>query len=154
MGSQRAASRVNAFTLRDFVRESNRIEGIYRTTKAEITAHEALLDAPVLLVSVIEDFVARVACAGLRDRVGMDVRVGHHVPPPGGPDMRRLLGGLLARIDMTPFERHRQYEYLHPFMDGNGRSGRAIWLHDMGGIERAPLGFLHHWYYQSLAESQ
>lgn len=48
---------------------------------------------------------------------------------------------------------HVVYETLHPFTDGNGRSGRAVWLRQMGWIVRAPLGFLHHFYYQTLQNS-
>ena len=39
-------------------------------------------------------------------------------------------------------------------MDGNGRSGRVLWLYNMGGIERVPLGFLHTFYYQALDASR
>ena len=52
--------------------------------------------------------------------------------------------------DASPFAVHVAYENLHPFMNGNGRSGRALWLWHMGGIEKVPLGFLRTWYYQSL----
>ena len=63
------------------------------------------------------------------------------------------LGEILAdAVDecSSAYVLHCRYESLHPFTDGNGRSGRALWLWMMGGIEEAPLGFLHTWYYQSL----
>lgn len=54
------------------------------------------------------------------------------VPPPEG-DVERLLedlGGFCNRIDLPPVLQaaiaHAQYETIHPFMDGNGRAGRAL----------------------------
>ena len=47
-----------------------------------------------------------------------------------------------------------RYETLHPFMDGNGRSGRILWAWQMIEHNIAPglsLGFLHAYYYQTLA---
>lgn len=141
--------------LKDFVRESNRIEGIHREpTGAEIDAHMRLLAVPVLSVDEVEWFVRVVADADLRREPGMDVRVGSHYPPRGGPYVERRLEELLSGQFITPYEWHRRYEELHPFMDGNGRSGRAIWLRMMGGVERVPLGFLHTWYYQSLSSGR
>lgn len=143
------------FTLEDFVRESNRIEGILRDpTPAEVAAHERFLAEPQVSLVALEDLVSVLQPgAKLRATPGMDVRVGAHVPPRGGPYVREMLVCLLS-VTVEPgvwaFTRHRHYETLHPFMDGNGRSGRALWLHDMGGIRNTPLGFLHTWYYQSL----
>lgn len=57
----------------------------------------------------------------------------------------------IASEIMSPFTTHLRYESIHPFSDGNGRSGRALWLWQMKG--RAPLGFLHQFYYQTLAAS-
>jgi len=111
-------------------------------------AHENFLLHPVSVDSLVM-FVGVVAQAQLRDRVRMDVRVGRHLPIAGGPYVRTRLEDIL-NDSMSPYATHQSYEDLHPFMDGNGRSGRVLWLHMMGGIDSVPLGFLHTWYYMSL----
>lgn len=142
---------VKVFTLRDFVRESNRIEGIRGVSKNDMAAHETLLAKDILTVPAIVNFAMQVTrgVGRLRERDGMDVRVADHLPPRGGARVVEALGHWLI-AHHPAFIGHVHFEKLHPFMDGNGRTGRALWLWRMGGIDNAPLGFLHHFYYQTL----
>lgn len=141
--------------LEQFIIGSNRIEGIDRLpTGAEIAAHMAFMGLQRPTVAAMEAFVYAVQPgAVLRDRPGCNVRVGSYFPPAGGPEIPQTLARLLADVGHTEasaHDIHHRYEKLHPFTDGNGRSGRALWLWQMGGPTRVPLGFLHHWYYQTL----
>ena len=59
-------------------------------------------------------------------------RDAEHIPPPP-EDVHRLLEDLVAfsaRTDLTPVAlaalAHAQFEMIHPFVDGNGRVGRAL----------------------------
>lgn len=141
------------YTLEDFVRESNRIEGINRDpTETEIEAHKTFLAREFICVADLEAFVSKVQPgAELRQREGMNVQVGGHVAPLGGNNIFHDLVQILDGSE-SPWHQHMAYEFLHPFMDGNGRSGRALWLHSVGG--HAPLGFLHSFYYQTLGNAQ
>lgn len=144
---------------REFVRESNRIENIVREpTIAEMGAHERLLSRRALDVVAVEEFVRVVADAPLRRAPGQDVTVGGYRPHPGGPEIEEALSYLLDDINLgeiTPWEGHLRYERLHPFLDGNGRSGRAIWAWHMRKEGRDPfvLSFLRSYYYATLAEA-
>jgi hypothetical protein len=144
--------------LRDFVAESNLIEGIGLVMQREVEAHETLLALEELTIEHLEIFVAHVQPgAKLRRRAGLDVRVGPHVPPPGGPEIEEELVELLAELHHAmPWENHVAYETLHPFTDGNGRSGRAIWAWQMAREGRDPfaLPFLHRVYYDALDHGQ
>lgn len=138
----------------EFVRESNRIEGIQRgPSAAEIGEFLRFMNLKTVTVEELNRFVSVYQPgAVLRDKAGLDVRVGRHIPPRGGPEIRTRLEGLLdCCIESDPHFTHIQYETLHPFTDGNGRSGRMLWAWQM---KEFPLGFLHHFYYQTLQHSK
>lgn len=147
-------------TVIDHVRESNAIEGIYREpTQEEVNEFGRFIALKTVTVEDLEHFVSIYQPeARLRDKIGLDVFVGNHTPPVGHPRIREILQDLLFGINIHSdinrvamsrhvYKIHCRYEWIHPFTDCNGRSGRMLW-HWM--MRKAPLGFLHTWYYQSL----
>lgn len=145
------------FTPIKFIRESNRIEGINREPlKKEIEEYKRFMELKTLTVEELQRFVKIYQPdAILRDRPGLDVYVGSYVPPTGDITIKTRLMDILDDANKASvkdaYALHVRYEMLHPFTDGNGRSGRMLWL----WIKKvAPLEFLHHWYYQSLESAQ
>ena len=148
-----------SITLEQFVKDSWEIEGLYPYQKELdifIGHHVDFLELEAVTVHDITCLVADFTGGPLllRDKEGMNVMVGEHRPPKGGPAIKWRLAEILKESfqdnDKRAYRTHCQFEKLHPFMDGNGRAGRALWLWSMGeyGLD---LPFLHRWYYQSLA---
>lgn len=143
-------------SLTQFVRESNAIEGIHRNpTSDELNAHSTFLLRPEIDLTTLCTLQSVLAPnMPLRSDPGMNVHVGNHVPPPGGPGISQALIALLrdANAGADPWWCHIRFETLHPFMDGNGRTGRALWAWQMQKDGRDPfaLPFLHRFYYQTL----
>lgn len=141
-----------------FVTESNRIEGIYTVKAGEVMATSALIETTKLtLDDVLEVQSAYAPGMPLRDRPGMNVGVGNYIAPRGGRDIYNELVLLIERLNRAepsdnPWKTHVTFERLHPFMDGNGRTGRALWAWHMikVGLDPFALPFLHRFYYQTL----
>ena len=140
------------YELEQFVEESNMIEGLYldhNDRTACIAAHEKFLKLGNITVKDLENFVSVIQPgATLRRKESQNVRVGGRVAPYGGPAIEKELELLLRTWLGHPYQMHIRYQHLHPFTDGNGRSGRVLWLWQMDDLDY--IGFLHGFYYQTL----
>lgn len=141
-----------------FLEESFLIEGIVRPpSEQELSATKIFIALRHVTVLDLKKLVnAYEPEARFRSKSGLDVRVGNHVPPPGGQVIEELLTGILREIDQNlvdPWQAHLRYQSLHPFTDGNGRSGRTLWVWHMLRTGANPFlrGFLHQFYYQTLS---
>ena len=86
----------------------------------------------------------------IQNQIGLHAR---YVPPPPG-ELPRLMGNFDNFINardrtldplVACFVAHYQFETIHPFIDGNGRLGRAM----LALMIRAELGHSHPWLYMS-----
>jgi len=155
------AQMAQADRLLKFIKESNAIENIHRDpTKKEIKEYNRFLDLDAVTIQDLEKFVS-VNAPGhiLRDREGVNVYIGGQCAPLGGASLPYKLLTILDDMEEAgAYSTHVKYEHLHPFTDGNGRSGRALWLWQTKKLyEYIPhfrLGFLLENYYQGLQHAR
>lgn len=140
-----------------FLKESNAIENIFSPpTMSDLHNAAVFLRLESVALSDIVALQINIAPGKpLRDRVGINVRVGSYIAPPGGPDIVESVENclLVAHIEgACPWMIHCHFLDIHPFMDGNGRTSRLLWAWMMLRNDKDPFAipFLHRFYYQTL----
>ena len=136
------------------IRESNRIENIVRDpTEAEVEEFYRFMALEAVTVNDLEKFVkVYQPGAHLRLRKDQNVMIGGRLAPIGGGEIYTRLRILVddANLKKDSFQIHIDYEYLHPFTDGNRRSGRMLWMWQNKKSYLLDYGFLRAFYYQTL----
>lgn len=147
--------------LKAFVQESLNIEDIWRepTDEELLVTWNFIKKDQVEIADLIELVSVYQPDARIRDQPWFRVWIGGHEAPEGGMGLVGKLGNLLWSVNQKtrnkwntdPWRVHAEYEQLHPFTDGNGRSGRVLWANQMWhqgyGFE---YKFLQMYYYQTL----
>jgi Fic family protein len=126
----RALSAVDAHPKREVLNYFAGLRYVEKHARRKTVRHEDVLELHRLLASNVMD-------QGEAGRYRtIQVRVGRHVPPPA-TDVSGLMFELLEWWNLRAAELspvlssailHYQFEWIHPFADGNGRTGRALAL--------------------------
>ncbi|MFO1458876.1 MAG: Fic family protein [Verrucomicrobiota bacterium] len=129
----RELSAVEARPRREVLNYFAGLRFVEKQARKKTLRHEDIFELHRLLVSQVMDQGE----AGRYRRIA--VRVGRHVPPPAS-DVSGLMFELLEwwntqAAELSPVLSsailHYQFEWIHPFADGNGRTGRALALWEL-----------------------
>jgi hypothetical protein len=143
----------------EFQRESDSIEELHPSDETLAIEAKALKDLceGELTIANIETYVKSVQPdAFLRTNKGDEVSIMGFDGLTGGLAVSYALQEIIDGLPTTEgWYNYVRYELLHPFSDGNGRSGRAVWLYYMlnvmGGWQYvSSLGFLDTFHRQIL----
>jgi Fic family protein len=137
--------------MRDLIKESNAIEGITDPAEVEqsLVAWAYLMEKTSLnhsticavqkIITLHQDELQPNQRGYYRGVAGnnVNVRVGSYYPPPHTLVPSLMENWLLDYKELTPWANHVRFEKIHPFADGNGRTGRMLlWWQEIGaGLE-------------------
>ena len=137
----RQQRRDNDFDIRKYIKSSNEIEGIYDDEEIEQSLLAwAYLEQLTLLrhtdimrvqkiITLHQDNLQPNQRGWYRGMAGniTNVQVGGRVAPDYSLVEDLMRNWLLDVPKMTPLVAHIRFESIHPFVDGNGRTGRMIY---------------------------
>jgi Fic family protein len=136
--------------IHEYIEESNRIEGVINNRQAvedSLDAWNYLSDQDELTHEIVLETHRRIMETLQPEISGMyrsgQVYVGDHVPPPAEqvkPLMDELLGWT-PEMSLEALQWHVEFETIHPFADGNGRTGRMCYWWMCGQLGETPLLF-------------